>query len=660
MAKKKKRGEPEILVGEFMATKRGFGFVRPQEEGEDIFISGRDCSNAFHGDVVEVQVKDRHKQDKKREGIILRVLKRKYERVVGTFTKNHKITFVIPDMEKFTKDIYIPEGATMGALNGHKVVVELTDYGDDGTGDGSHVAKSPEGQVIQILGHINDPGVDILSIIRGYEIPEEFPDEVMRQAAEAPEYVTENEFAGRMDIREKDTVTIDGEDAKDLDDAITIEKREDGTYELGVHIADVSHYVKENSYLDQEALLRGTSVYLVDRVIPMLPHRLSNGICSLNAGEDRLALSCFMTFDEKGQLLEHEIAETVIRVTERMSYTDVNDILTYQKQETCARYELLVPMFETMRELAMILRKDRKKQGSIDFDFVECKIRLDKNGHPIEILPYERNIATKIIEEFMLAANKTVAEEYFWLEIPFLYRTHEVPDMEKIRELARMTAGFGYHIKVGNTDVHPKEIQRLIEQLDGSDEEEFLSRLILRSMKRAKYSTVNDGHFGLATRYYCHFTSPIRRYPDLQIHRIIKENIHHGIQNDRLAHYEELLPDVARRTSDCERRADDAEREVEKVKKAEYMLDHMGETFTGVISGVTSWGIYVELPNTVEGMVRIADIPDDRYSFVEDKYLVVGHNTGKTYQMGQQVIVQAIRADKMTGTIDFMFYFEEE
>jgi len=391
-----------------------------------------------------------------------------------------------------------------------------------------------------------------------------------------------------------------------------------------------------------------------------LPHKLSNGICSLNAGEDRLALSCFMTFDKNGRVMSHRIAETLINVTERMSYTDVNDILTYQKPETCEKYKELIPMFETMKELAAILRKNRKRQGSIDFDFPECKIKLDKNGHPIDIVPYDRNVATKIIEEFMLAANQVVAEEYFWLEIPFVYRTHEYPDLEKIQELARMTAGFGHHIKVGQEEVHPREIQKLIEEIEGTSEEAFLSRLTLRSMKRAKYSTVNEGHFGLATQYYCHFTSPIRRYPDLQIHRIIKENIRHGMSGKRYEHYESLLPKVAIAASELERRADDAEREVEKMKKAEYMLDHMGEIFDGIVSGVTSWGIYVELPNTVEGMVRLSDMYDDRYVFEEDKYRVKGHYTGREFSMGQPVKVEVVKVDKLTRTIDFAMVLEDD
>lgn len=638
--------EENIVVGEFMATRRGFGFVRIEGEEEDIFISELCCADAFHGDTVKVRLNQHSKSHgRRREGEIIQILQRGIHTVVGTFQQNKNVTFVIPDNGKMMSDIFIPKEGTLDAVDGHKVVVELTDYGSDG--------KSPEGHVIQILGHRNDPGVDIRSIVKSFGLPEEFPDSVMHQVAGVPDHVDPSMIGGRVDIRSLDTVTIDGEDAKDLDDAITIQKQEDGCYELGVHIADVSHYVTENSPLDREAVERGTSVYLVDRVIPMLPHKLSNGICSLNAGEDRLALSCFMTIDEKGQVKSHRIAETVVNVTERMSYTDVNAILTHHDPTVCKRYEKLVPMFEMMKELAMLLRKKRKKKGSIDFDFPECKIILDEKGHPVDIVPYDRNIATKIIEEFMLAANQTVAEEYFWLEIPFVYRTHEYPDLEKIQDLARMTAGFGHHIKVGQEEVHPREIQKLIEEIEGTEEEAFLSRLTLRSMKRAKYATVNEGHFGLATQYYCHFTSPIRRYPDLQIHRIIKENIRHGMEGKRYAHYESILPEIARRCSERERLADDAEREVDKMKKAEYMQDHIGEMFTGVVSGVTAWGIFVELPNTVEGMVRLADMTDDHYDFEEEKYRVIGHHTATEYRMGQKVQVQVVRVDQLTRTIDF-------
>lgn len=643
--------EENIVVGEYMATQRGFGFVRVEGLAEDIFIPESACGSAFHGDIVKVRKTVQPiKAGRRQEGEIIQVIRRAVETVVGTFSQNGNVTFVLPDNGKFKSDIYIPKGATLGAVDGHKVVVRLTDYGGG--------EKNPEGHVIQILGHHNDPGVDILSVIKSFGLPEEFPDTVMSQVSDVSDCVAPPEFAGRVDIRHMDTVTIDGEDAKDLDDAITIEKREDGGYELGVHIADVSHYVTENSALDREAVRRGTSVYLADRVIPMLPHKLSNGICSLNKGEDRLALSCFMTMNEKGQIVSHRIAETLINVTERMSYKDVNDILSHHKPETCERYKTLIPMFETMEELALLLRGNRKAKGSIDFDFPECKILLDANGHPTDIRPYERNIATKIIEEFMLIANQTVAEEYFWLDIPFLYRTHDYPELEKIQDLARMTAGFGHHIKVGKEEVHPHEIQKLIEEIEGTQEEAFLSRLTLRAMKRAQYSTVNSGHFGLATQYYCHFTSPIRRYPDLQIHRIIKENLRYGITDKRYAHYAELLPARAKSCSDCERLADEAEREVEKLKKAEYMEDYIGCCFSGIVSGVTSWGVYVELPNTVEGMVRLADMADDRYDFEEEKYCVRGHDSGRIYRMGQNVRVQVARVDKLTRTIDFVMMDE--
>ncbi len=636
----------KIRTGIFMATRRGFGFVRLEEEKEDIFIPENCCKNAFDGDTVQIRLTgDGSKRKGHKEGEILNILERSCQRLVGTFTRNRKVTFVIPDRDKFTKDIYIPPENTLDAVEGHKVVVELLDYGSE--------TKNPKGQIIQILGHVNDPGVDVLSVIKSFDLPEEFPEEVLRQISGIGSRIDFSEIGARTDLRSLDTVTIDGEDAKDLDDAITIEKKEDGTYELGVHIADVSHYVTENSPLDREARKRGTSVYLTDRVIPMLPHKLSNGICSLNAGEDRFALSCIMQFDAGGKIIQHRIEETLIQVTERMNYSDVNDILTCHNEQTRLRYRKLIPMFETMKELAGILRRERKKQGSINFDFPECKIKLDHNGHPVDIAPYERNVATNIIEEFMLAANKVVAEEYFWLDLPFIYRTHEYPDLEKVQKLAKMTAGFGYHMKVGREEVHPKEIQKLIEQIEGSQEEAFLSRLILRAMKRAGYSTVNEGHFGLASRYYCHFTSPIRRYPDLQIHRIIKENIHRGIREGRLQHYAAILPEVAKSSSDLERRADEAEREVEKMKKAEYMQDYIGESFEGIVSGVTSWGIYVELPNTVEGMVRLSDMRDDYYEFEEEKYRVLGHYSGQEYRMGQKVKVKVSGVNPLSKTIDF-------
>ncbi len=642
-----------MVEGEFMPTRRGFAFVRVEGREDDIFIPESHCGNAYSGDIVRVRI-THHGDGKGRsaEGEILQVIERHTASLVGTFAKKKHISYVIPDSAKWTKDVSIPKDMTMGAVDGHKVIVDITDYGDG--------VKGPMGKVTQILGHRDDPGVDILSVVKDYGLSDEYPKEVLCELGDIPDCVSEDEMTHRLDLRHLDTVTIDGEDAKDLDDAITIQMSEDGTYELGVHIADVSHYVREGSPLDREALRRGTSVYLVDRVIPMLPRRLSNHICSLNAGEDRLALSCIMTIDAKGEVISHRIAETVIRVTERMSYHDVAAILVDRDQALCERYEALIPMFHTMADLEVILHRRRKKNGSIDFDFPECKIKLDASERPMDIVPYERNVATDMIEEFMLAANETVAEEYYWLEIPFLYRTHERPDPEKIQKLSRMTALFGHSMKVGKGEVHPREIQKMISNIQGTKEEAFLSRLTLRSMKRAKYTTLNEGHFGLATSYYCHFTSPIRRYPDLQIHRIIKENIHSGMGGERLAHYESILPGVAKQCSDAERLADDAERDVEKLKKTEYMENHLGDVYTGVISGVTSWGIYVELENTVEGMVRLADMSDDHYDYEEEHYRVIGHRTRKEYRLGQSVSVQVARVDRTYKTIDFVLIEGED
>ncbi len=507
-----KLADEGTITGIFSGTQRGFGFVIIEGEEEDIFIPESATKGALHNDKVMVIIKNEGR-GKRKEGEIIRVLERSTSTIVGTFEKSKNYGFVVADNQKFGKDIFIPKEHTKGAVTGHKVVVKITDYGSQD--------RNPEGKVTEILGHMNDPGVDVISVIMAYNLPVEFPEEVMHQVEAVQDEISEKDLAGRKDIRNLQTVTIDGEDAKDLDDAITISKEGD-LYRLGVHIADVSHYVTENSPLDKEAVKRGTSVYLVDRVIPMLPHKLSNGICSLNAGTDRLALSCFMDIDEKGNVVGHEVAETVLCVDRRMTYTSVKKILEEHDEEERKEYKELVPMFELMSELADILREKRRKRGSIDFDFPESKIKLDKNGHPIEILPYDRNKATKIIEDFMLIANETIAEDYFWQEIPFVYRSHENPDTEKIQQLGIFINNFGYSIKINQDEIHPKELQKLLLKIDNTPEEALISRLTLRSMKRARYTSSSDGHFGLATKYYCHFTSPIRRYPDLQIHRIIK------------------------------------------------------------------------------------------------------------------------------------------
>ncbi len=645
VSKKGKYGKPSgnILVGSYEGNAKGFGFVTIEGEAEDIFIPESASNGALNGDLVQVVLRS-GKGGKRREGEIIKVLEHGVAELVGTYQKNQNFGFVIPDNNKISRDIFIPIEKSKGAMTGHKVVVKISNYGGKN--------KKPEGVVKEIIGHINDPGTDILSIVKSLNIPMEFPEEVMKQVEEIPNEVESKDIAGRMDIRGWQTVTIDGEDAKDLDDAITVQK-EGSKYILGVHIADVTNYVRENTPLDKEALKRGTSVYLVDRVIPMLPHRLSNGICSLNAGVDRLALSCIMEIDEKGTVVGHKIAETVLRVDRRMDYTTVKKILEDNDEAAINEYKELVPMFRLMEELAAILREKRHKRGSIDFDFPESKIILDEKGHPIEIKPYERNTATKIIEDFMLIANETIAEDYFWQELPFVYRTHDNPDPEKMLKLGLFINNFGYAIKTTQEEIHPKELQKLLERIDGTDEETLISRLTLRSMKQAKYTTNSTGHFGLATKYYCHFTSPIRRYPDLQIHRIIKENLCGGLNEKRIRHYESILPGVAEQSSITERRADEAERDTDKLKKVEYMESHIGEEFTGVISGITNWGMYVELPNTVEGMIRITEIHDDYYYYDEEKYELVGETTKRTFKLGQELKIQVLGTDKLLRQIDF-------
>lgn len=643
---KYQRLDAGILCGTFTGNNRGFGFVTVEGDDEDYFIPEKACNGALHMDTVLMRVTNAESSaGRRREGEITRILSHGIKELVGTFDPGKGYGFVIPDNQKFNQDIFIPKALTKGAVRGHKVVVQITDYGNKN--------QKPEGRITEILGHINDPGTDVISIVKAYDLPVEFPDMVMRQAERTPEEPDAKDYAGRKDLRDWMTVTIDGDDAKDLDDAITLRKTEDG-YELGVHIADVSEYVTEHSPLDEEALTRGTSVYLVDRVIPMLPHRLSNGICSLNQGTDRLALSCIMQISEKGNVVHHEITETVIRVDRRMSYANVNKILEQNDEAVKQEYAEFLPMFYQMKELADILRKKRDKRGSIDFDFPETQIILDEKGFPVDIRPYERLTANKIIEDFMLLANETVAEDYFWQELPFVYRTHESPDPDRIRKLGILVSNFGYCLKANPENIHPKEFQKLLERISDSPEEAMISRLTLRSMKQAKYSTICYGHFGLATHYYCHFTSPIRRYPDLQIHRIIKENLHGKLSDKRITHYEKILPEVSESCSKLERRADEVEREVEKMKKVQYMSRRIGECYEGVISGVNAWGMYVELPNTVEGLVHVTNMVDDYYYYDEEKYAMIGKDTGKAYTLGEKVWVMVKAADRISKTIDFI------
>ena len=640
----------DVKIGTFCGTQKGYGFVRIEGEPDDIFIPENATKGALHNDIVQVSINP-EKTGKRQEGRIVGILERGTEVVVGTFTKNKNYGFVISDNQKFAKDIFIPKEHCKNAVTGHKVVVKITDFGAGG--------KNPEGEIIEILGHVNDPGVDILSIVRAYGLPEEFPDGVMNQVESVPDEVPEEDKVGREDIRDMMMVTIDGEDAKDLDDAVSLTKEGD-IYHLGVHIADVSHYVTEDSPLDKEAIKRGTSVYLVDRVIPMLPHALSNGICSLNAGVDRLALSCFMDIDKNGTVVDHRISETLVRIDKRMSYTQVRKVIEDHDEDEIKEHGDLVPMFEMMAELAEILREKRRKRGSIDFDFPESKILLDPKGKPYDIKPYERSKANRLIEDFMLVANETIAEDFFWRESPFVYRTHEEPDPEKIEKLGIFINNFGYSIKIGQDEIHPKELQKLIKKIEGTDEEMMISRLTLRSMKQARYTTGCEGHFGLATKYYCHFTSPIRRYPDLQIHRIIKESLKNSLPAKRTAHYEKILPEIALSSSQLERRADEAEREVEKMKKAEYMAQFVGQIMEGHISGISTWGMYVELPNTCEGMIRVTSLKDDYYFYDEEHYMMVGEHTKKCFKLGEKARIRVVGVDKLTRTIDFELAGEDD
>ena len=634
-----------VLVGIYSGTKRGFGFVTVEGYEEDFFVAAKDTLNAFHGDKVLINVNSGARGPRK-EATITRILSRNTEQLIGVYQQCDGYGFVIPNNKKIADDIFIPKGSSMGAVTGSLVIVELKNYGDD--------KKSPEGYVSEVIGHIDDPGTDILQVVRTYGIPVEFPDDVTTELESIPDEVSEKEKEGRRDLRHLDTVTIDGEDAKDLDDAITLEY-ENGIYHLGVHIADVSNYVREGSPLDKEALKRGTSNYLVDSVIPMLPHKLSNGICSLNMGVDRLTLSCLMDIDEKGKVIGHEIVEGLINVNERMNYTDVAAILDGKEDAPVERYKSLIPLFRRMKELSDIIRAAREKRGSIDFDVAETKIIVDEDGKPIDIHPYDRNCATKIIEDFMLMANETVAEEYYWAEIPFEYRVHETPIQEKVDMLRDAIRNFGIYFKVSTDRIHPKEYQKLLNQISGEPYEALVTRMTLRSMQQARYATECIGHFGLACKYYCHFTSPIRRYPDLQIHRIIKENLHGELNEGRVRHFAKLLPKVAEDNSAKERRAVDAERDVVRLKQIEYMAMHIGEEFDGIISGFTGQNIFVELESTVEGAVRVSELTDDYYTYYEDKYEMVGRDSGKVLKLGDKCRIKVVNADKIDRVIDFVF-----
>ena len=654
--KKGKIASPKSMgyfVGKFVAHRKGFGFVESDEEyTQDLFIPASDTNGAMHNDRVVAEITKPATDERRAEGAIIKVVEREITKVVGEFQSNKTFGFVIADEKKFNQDIYIPKKYFSGAKDGDKVVVQITVWPQAG--------RKPEGKIIEVLGPKGEKEVEILSIIRAHGLPEEFPKKVLEEAQKVAQPISQEEIDRRLDIRDLNIFTIDGEDAKDLDDAISIERLSNGNFKLGVHIADVTHYVHEKSKLDKEALKRATSVYLVDTVIPMLPKTLSNGVCSLNPHEDKLTLSVFMEIDRKGNVQQYDIKETIINSKARMTYTEVSDILEHDDEELKAKYSHVADDFKTAEELAKILMQRRNQRGAIDFDFPEAKIILTPEGKVSDIKEYERRISNRIIEEFMLITNETVAEHYFWLNIPFVYRIHETPSSEKMQELGKFVSTFGYTIKGDLEEVHPKALQSIISAIKGKKEEEAISTIMLRSLRQARYSPECSGHFGLAAKYYSHFTSPIRRYPDLQIHRIIKEQLNNKINKKRQEQLVNIVDYASTQSSERERAADLAERDVKDYYKAVYMEDKVGEEFDGVVSSVTSFGMFIELPNTVEGLSRLANMRDDYYIYDEMTYTIIGERTRKTYRIGDPVRIKVDNVNVDLREIDFKILYKLE
>lgn len=646
-------GVPErmdLLRGRLQAHAKGFAFLIPDDrEHPDVYINANDLKGAMNGDIVLARVSSKSPSGGRMEGEVVRIVIRGVLQTVGVFQSLETYGFVLPDDKRINRDIFIPKQSFKGAVDGEKVVVRIVNYPE------GHAAA--EGEIIEILGHKDDPGIDILSIIRKHQLPEAFPDEVMAEAENAPDSITDEEIIqqGRRDLRGLNIVTIDGEDAKDLDDAVNVERLENGHYKLGVHIADVGYYVPESSALDNEAYARGCSVYLVDRVIPMLPHRLSNGICSLNPQVDRLTMSCEMEFDEHMKVVKHDVFSSVIRTKERMTYSNVRKIVEDEDPELLERYSPLIADFRLMKELAMKLREARMRRGAVDFDFEESKIIVDENGKAVDIVKRDRSVAEQIIEEFMLAANETVAEHFHWLKVPFLYRIHEDPDPEKLQNFMAFAANFGHHVKGRGNSIHPRALQDLLEQIKGTKEQTVISTMMLRSMKQAKYDAESTGHFGLAAEFYSHFTSPIRRYPDLVIHRVMREVIMGGgtLTPKRQEYLASRMPDIAQQSSERERVAVEAERDTEQLKKAEFMKDKVGEEFDAMISSVTSFGMFIELENTVEGLIRLSALSDDYYHFDEAHMALIGERTSKVFRIGDEVKIRVAKVNMDDHTIDF-------
>ena len=635
-------------IGTYRKNQKGFGFVKLEGQEEEIYISKENSYNALNGDTVAIKIISEKEADKKAEGKIVKIVRHEKDTVVGTFQKNRNFGFVVPDDKNFGTDIFISKSHWGKARNNHKVLVKIIKYPEKG--------KNAEGEIIEVLGGVNEAGVDMLSLIRQYELPYKFPEEVVSEAKAFGNKINEKNLEGRRDLRQDIIFTIDGEDAKDLDDAIHVEKLTNGNYRLDVHIADVSNYVREKTELDKEAYLRGTSIYMLGRVIPMLPRELSNGICSLNAREDRFTLSCSMEITPKAKVVSSDIYKAVIRVTERMSYTDVQKILDRSDEKILKRYEKYISHFDLMAELANILKDKRRENGYLNLDIPESKIILDENGVAIDVKKYETYFANEIIEQFMLIANETVAERFYWLQAPFIYRNHEAPDLDKVKDLNKTLYNFGYKIKISKEEIiYPNEFAKILEDVKGKDEEKVVSNIILRTLRVAKYEAENKGHFGIASKYYCHFTSPIRRYPDLFIHRIISKYLetNYMVNDFWVKKYEKRAEKRAENCSERERVATKVEREAEDIKKAEFMESKIGEEYEGIVSSVTNFGIFVELDNTVEGLIRYEKLGDEYFIYNEETRQAIGENSGKVYKIGDKVKIRVAYASKLMRQIDF-------
>ena len=633
--------------GNYRKNKKGFGFVKIEDQEDEIYIAKENSKNALNGDRVLIEIIEEKNKVKKAEGKVVKILKHEKDTIVGRFENNKNFGFVIPDDKNFGTDIFISKKNFGKARNNHKVLVKIIKYPEKG--------KKAEGKIIEVLGNVNEAGVDMLSLIKEHNLPSTFPEPVVEEAKKCGNQIDETDIVRRRDLRQDIIFTIDGEDAKDLDDAVKVTKLENGNYRLDVHIADVSYYVKPNSLLDQEALLRGTSIYMLGRVIPMLPRELSNGICSLNAGEDRFTLSCSMEINQKGEVISSDVYKAVINVTERMTYTNVQKILDNSDEEVVNRYKPYIHEFKLMEELALILKHKRLEQGYLNLDIPESKIELDIDGRVTNIKKYETTFANEIIEQFMLTANETIAEKFFWLDAPFIYRVHEKPDYEKVQELNKFLFNFGLKIKANKDNIYPKEFAKVLEEVQGKEEEKVVSNLVLRTLKVARYEAINEGHFGIASKYYCHFTSPIRRYPDLFIHRIISKYLedNYDVEESFVEEYKKQAEERAKQSSERENIATKVERESEDIKKAEYMEGRIGEEYEGIICSVTSFGIFVELENTVEGLIRFDDLGDEYFIYDEERKMLIGEHTRTTYKIGDKINIRVKDASKLMRTVDF-------